>query len=995
MRQVHALACDVVFAINGLNAGTLSHGLCGGFAQDLIIAAAQHAALNGIVQDAAVLFRARRGLGSTGASAVKELTKAETVDRYHVRFKGHTQVPLMADLLDEPSHETVVDMLSALPPDLGDFYRWEHQVVAMADKSEVIMRELEQRYGFVGGSEAQYVRYFHRKNLPKSMWTWIPFCDAKGVAGMSAVLKKNGLDQRKLLMAVSTNYAWIDVASRSDLGLVGAAALCSLHTTSSSLEVAALDESAAFTSVATPEWFWPWFTTPPLRAGLVRSLLPESLQGVADDFLVSPAYRRLPMGSSHAVHILMAINLASIGRTMLATRRRGLESHGVDAQDETPTDDATTGDPLEDWLRTSAEHKCGLTRCWTVLHLFSGRRRDGDLEQFCNLEARKAGAKLLFLSADTLLDPCFDLTRPRVFARLYQLAAAGFFDVIVAGPPCSTFSRARHRSADGPRPVRSRGLFEWGLPHLSTGERASVANANVLLCNSLSLMETVCISGGCYILEHPMDPGLGFPSIWDMQVVRAFELRVRGQRASFHQCMFGGRSTKATTLSSNAVTVKALHNVWCDGTHVHHSSWGRQADGAHVTAALATYPPALCQALSSAVARIFLDRVGVRSAASLPVLPSRPDVKKTTCFSREDASGNMSVAVLNESCPQGRRVMLDESQGATYLHVDDGLFITPPRAGVRAKDLMESAATDLEALGFRVPDRRSGETLDKIVGYSIQVNPLRFTVPPHKLALLHESLSFLIACRRVHTGLLRSILGSWLFAALLRRETLSCLQHIYTFLERFEDQWTIMWPSVRRELVVMRSLLPLLWYAPNYPISGTVVATDAMTSPERSAFGIVAADVSVSRARKILQSAKRLGHSLARDDDLRLSNTGQRLVPTTPFTLIADDLFDDSTTWLPILKGKYMTHDHIMYGEGRAVVKAVDLVARTGARELFMSSLQDNNAVSGSFTKGRSSNAGLNFLCRKFASVVLAARLWVLLPWVQSALQPADYLSRE
>ncbi len=353
------------------------------------------------------------------------------------------------------------------------------------------------------------------------------------------------------------------------------------------------------------------------------------------------------------------------------------------------------------------------------------------------------------------------------------------------------------------------------------------------------------------------------------------------------------------------------------------------------------------------------------------------------------------MAVLNESCPQGRRIMLDETQGATYLHVDDGLFLTPPRAGVCAKDLMESAATDLEALGFKVPDRRSGDTLDKIVGYAIQVNPLRFTVPPHKLALLHESLSFLIACRRVHTGLLRSILGSWLFAALLRRETLSCLQHIYTFLERFEDEWTSLWPSVRRELVVMRSLLPLLWYAPNYPISGTVLATDAMTSPERSAFGIVAADVSVERARKILQSAKRLGHSLARDDDLRLSNTGQRLVPTTPFTLIADDLFDSSTTWHPILKGRYGTHDHIMYGEGRAVVKAVDLVARTGARELFISSLQDNNAVSGSFTKGRSSNAGLNFLCRKFASVVLAARLWVLLPWVQSALQPADYLSRE
>ncbi len=88
----------------------------------------------------------------------------------------------------------------------------------------------------------------------------------------------------------------------------------------------------------------------------------------------------------------------------------------------------------------------------------------------------------------------------------------------------------------------------------------------------------------------------------------------------------------------------------------------------------------------------------------------------------------------------------------------------------------------------------------------------------------------------------------------------------------------MLWPSVRRELVVMRSLLPLLRYALNYSIAGAVIATDAMTSPERSSFGIVAANVSLDRARKILQSAKRLGHSLAREDDDDVAANSQRYV---------------------------------------------------------------------------------------------------------------------
>ena len=46
---------------------------------------------------------------------------------------------------------------------------------------------------------------------------------------------------------------------------------------SESLAVAAMDESNAFSVVATPEWMWPWFATPPVLAKDLWHLLDASL----------------------------------------------------------------------------------------------------------------------------------------------------------------------------------------------------------------------------------------------------------------------------------------------------------------------------------------------------------------------------------------------------------------------------------------------------------------------------------------------------------------------------------------------------------------------------------------------------------------------------------------------------------------------------------------------------------------------------------------------
>ena len=89
------------------------------------------------------------------------------------------------------------------------------------------------------------------------------------------------------------------------------------------MAAAAMDESNAFSMIAVPAWMVCWFACLPVQAARVWHLLSEAVKKVvspSDD--VFPAYRRLPMGLAHAVHILMSINTTHIHRILRATARR-------------------------------------------------------------------------------------------------------------------------------------------------------------------------------------------------------------------------------------------------------------------------------------------------------------------------------------------------------------------------------------------------------------------------------------------------------------------------------------------------------------------------------------------------------------------------------------------------------------------------------------------------------------------------------------------------
>ncbi len=122
-------------------------------------------------------------------------------------------------------------------------------MVDYTGKSKSIFNELEEQYGFVGGSEQDYVKHLRRDDIPAGMWRYIPLGKGKAFAGFSWVSKKDASKQRKLLMSCATNYMVSDVRERAEHGLRGGEALAGMLAPSDEISVSSFDESNAFSFI--------------------------------------------------------------------------------------------------------------------------------------------------------------------------------------------------------------------------------------------------------------------------------------------------------------------------------------------------------------------------------------------------------------------------------------------------------------------------------------------------------------------------------------------------------------------------------------------------------------------------------------------------------------------------------------------------------------------------------------------------------------------------
>ena len=255
------------------------------------------------------------------------------------------------------------------------------------------------------------------------------------------------------------------------------------------------------------------------------------------------------------------------------------------------------------------------SRLITFVHLYSGHRREGDVEDHLSQRVMPDGCVLRCLSIDIIFDyQKGDLRNARTQQDWLQWARAGVLDGALMGPPCHTFSVARECGGiagattgdGGPRVVRLANA-QYGISQVRPQEAEHVLVSNELLAFSLCLIIVMIVSGKWATLEHPKDKDEDQPpcsqwraSIWRIPAVQALRAHPKVRTVEVWQGLYGAVSPKPTTLlhTGHGRFAECLRNGVTHPMPAMLELGRHKTEGEFATAQLKAYPSALCKCLA-------------------------------------------------------------------------------------------------------------------------------------------------------------------------------------------------------------------------------------------------------------------------------------------------------------------------------------------------------------------------------------------------------------
>lgn len=127
-----------------------------------------------------------------------------------------------------------------------------------------------------------------------------------------------------------------------------------------------------------------------------------------------------------------------------------------------------------------------------IIHFYSGTRRYGDIQWWCEQASPPDGVTVTPISVDIFFDQhTGDLSDVGIQARWIDFISRATVCAAYFGPPCSTWSVSRWRyfteGDDGPRPTRSM-QDPYGLSTLRLRELRDTLLGNILLMFSFTVM---------------------------------------------------------------------------------------------------------------------------------------------------------------------------------------------------------------------------------------------------------------------------------------------------------------------------------------------------------------------------------------------------------------------------------------------------------------------------------------------------------------------------
>ena len=241
-----------------------------------------------------------------------------------------------------------------------------------------------------------------------------------------------------------------------------------------------------------------------------------------------------------------------------------------------------------------------------VLHLFSGRRRQGDIQQCLEFHAKTLSFQLAVLSLDIAVDAVHgDLSRADTQAYWVSRTLDGYVYAFVAGPPCETFSKSRFHPG-GPPPIRS-ALYPFGILGICAKFHRQVTMGSNLASFVLHLGAAALAVGARGLLEHPAPFELPDATcIWKFPLLRKLMEHPGAHFVQINQEDYGQISVKPTGLLGlnlyqfdKVLKEYALPDIFKRSRPLKMGC--RLEGGMFTTAPLKEYPAGLCDALAASL----------------------------------------------------------------------------------------------------------------------------------------------------------------------------------------------------------------------------------------------------------------------------------------------------------------------------------------------------------------------------------------------------------
>ena len=248
---------------------------------------------------------------------------------------------------------------------------------------------------------------------------------------------------------------------------------------------------------------------------------------------------------------------------------------------------------------------------------------------------------------------------------------------------------------------------------------------------------------------------------------------------------------------------------------------------------------------------------------------------------------------------------------------------------------------------------------------------------------------------RVSKDHLRVFLGRFIWACMVRRPAMSILSSLFTVSHyssgraRAERLWNA---ECAHELWHCCGILPLLFCDLRAEFSDKIYATDASLQGG----GVVSCDIDHDTSVKLLAAVDFRGVSV--DLKLESSSPFRTVVPTKKGGTQQSMQFDGD--WQKMFSWRWQYQEHITLLETRttfALYKGIFRERISAKRQpvpLRFFCLTDNQASTGSISKGRSPSRRLNGVLRRMGAWGITCRYYVYLGWIHTSLQMADYLTR-